>query len=118
VRNVIIPLASAIILFLAGMLILNWQLWHMATRSSADAASISSRKIENMLAEAVSAAKTAQEVAALGCTRAGQLDLGTEAALKPHLRAIMIQQNDSIVCTSLPGNGLLLVPLNASPMNV
>ena len=108
-RNVIIPLASAIILFLAGMLIINWQLWHMATRSSGDAASFSIQKIDNMLAEAVSAAKTAQDVAAQGCTRAGQLDLGTEAALKPHLRAIMIQQNDSIVCTSLPGNGLLLV---------
>ena len=108
-RKAFVPALSALCLFLAGLLIINWQLWHMAALTSADTARASARKIDAILTEAVSAAKTAQDVAALGCTRAGQLELGTQAALKPHLRAIMIQQHDAIMCTSLPGNGLLLV---------
>lgn len=108
-RNAIAPILSALLLFLVGLLIINWQLWHMATLNNKDIALAGTRKIESILTEAVAAAKTAQDVAAQGCTSAGQLDLGTQAALKPHLRAIMIQQQDKIMCTSLPGNGLLLV---------
>ncbi|GJL39867.1 TPA: EAL domain-containing protein [Enterobacter chengduensis] len=108
-RNVTIPLLSALFLFLGGMLIINWQLWHMAKASNIYTATVSIRKIENILTEAASAANTARRVAAQGCTPSRQLALGTEAALKPHLRAIMIQQQGKIICTSLPGNGVLII---------
>ncbi|MBM3070738.1 EAL domain-containing protein [Lelliottia sp. RWM.1] len=108
-RNVFIPLLSALFLFMAGSLIINWQLWHMATMSTAEAARISTHKIDTILNEALSATNTAQRVAEQGCTDRGQLDLGTEAALKPHLRAIMIEQKGRIICTSLPGNGVLII---------
>lgn len=108
-RNLYIPVASAVGLFLAGMLIVNWQLWHMATVNHASAVAVSTRKMDHILSEAASAATIARRVAAAGCTVQGQLDLGTEAALKPHLRAIMIQQGKTITCTSLPGNGVLII---------
>lgn len=108
-RNVMIPILSALFLFLSGILIINWQLWQMAKLSNSHTATASTQKIENILAEAVSAASTAKRVAAQGCTSSGQLALGTEAALKPHLRAIMIEQQGKIICTSLPGNGVLII---------
>ncbi|MCR1303002.1 MULTISPECIES: cyclic diguanylate phosphodiesterase [Enterobacter] len=108
-RNLMMPILCALFLFLSGMLIINWQLWHMATLGYTHTAAASTQKIDNILAEAVSAANTAKHVAAQGCTRDGQLELGTEAALKPHLRAVMIQQQGQIICTSLPGNGVLIV---------
>lgn len=114
-RNVMVPFLSALLLFLAGMLIINWQLWNMATLNNAGTASTSTLKIDDILAEAVSAAKKAKDVAAEGCSSTGQQELGTEAALKPHLRAIMIQQQDKIICTSLPGNGVLIVHPEALP---
>lgn len=108
-RNLMMPILCALFLFLSGLLIINWQLWHLATLSNTHTATASTQKIDNILAEAVSAANTAKQVAAQGCTRDGQLGLGTEAALKPHLRAIMIQLQGQIICTSLPGNGVLIV---------
>ncbi|HII3190509.1 TPA: EAL domain-containing protein [Enterobacter asburiae] len=108
-RNVMIPILSALFLFLSGILIINWQLWQMAKLSNSHTATASTQKIENILAEAVSAASTAKRVAAQGCTSSGQLALGTEAALKPHLRAIMIELQGKIICTSLPGNGVLII---------
>ncbi len=108
-RNVMLPILCALFVFLSGMLIINWQLWHMARSNYAETAAASTRKIEAILAEAVSAANTAKRVAAAGCTDTGQRELGSEAALKPHLRAIMIEQQGRIVCTSLPGNGVLIV---------
>ncbi|HIH9249535.1 TPA: EAL domain-containing protein [Enterobacter ludwigii] len=108
-RNVMLPILCALFVFLSGMLIINWQLWHMARSNYAETAAASTRKIEAILAEAVSAADTAKRVAAAGCTDTGQRELGSEAALKPHLRAIMIEQQGRIVCTSLPGNGVLIV---------
>lgn len=91
-RNVMIPILSALFLFLIGILIINWQLWQMAKMNNVHTATVSTQKIESILSEAVSAASTAKRVAEQGCTSSGQLALGTEAALKPHLRAIMIQQ--------------------------
>ncbi|EHN8922282.1 EAL domain-containing protein [Enterobacter asburiae] len=115
-RNVMIPILSALFLFLSGILIINWQLWQMAKLNNSHTATASTQKIENILAEAVSAANTAKYVAAEGCTRSGQLALGTEAALKPHLRAIMIQQQGKIICTSLPGNGVLIIHPETLPV--
>jgi len=116
VRNVMIPILSALFLFLSGILIINWQLWQMAKLNNSHTATASTQKIESILGEAVSAANTTKRVAAEGCTRSGQLLLGTEAALKPHLRAIMIQQQGKIICTSLPGNGVLIIHPETLPV--
>lgn len=58
-RKAFVPALSALCLFLTGLLIINWQLWHMAALTSADMARASARKIDAILTEAVSAAKTA-----------------------------------------------------------
>ncbi len=67
-----LPILCALFVFLSGMLIINWQLWHMARSNYAETAAASTRKIEAILAEAVSAANTAKRVAAEGCTDTGQ----------------------------------------------
>lgn len=59
-RNVMLPILCALFVFLSGMLIINWQLWHMARSNYAETAAASTRKIDAILAEAVSAADTRQ----------------------------------------------------------
>ena len=69
VRNVTIAIVSTLFLFLSGIVIVNGQL----------------AKQNNIhTATAVSAAQV--------CTRSGQRVSGTEAALKPHQRVVMILQ--------------------------
>ena len=114
-RNSILSLCSAVILFVIGALIINWQLWHLATINTSATAENAAKGIEAMLDEASGATTTAEHVATEGCTSRGQLDLGTEAALRPHLRAIMIMENDQVMCTSLPGNGVLIKNLATLP---
>ncbi|EPV9032278.1 CSS-motif domain-containing protein, partial [Shigella flexneri] len=41
--------------------------------------------------------------------------LGTEAALKPHLRTIIILKQGIVWCTSLPGNRVLLSRIPVVP---
>ena len=60
VRNVMIPILSALFLFLIGILIINWQLWQMAKMNNVHTATVSIQKIESILSEAVSAANTAR----------------------------------------------------------
>lgn len=42
------------------------------------------------------------------CDLEGQYQLGTEAALRPHLRTLIIIRQGKLWCTSLPGNRILL----------
>jgi hypothetical protein len=44
VRNVMIPILSALFLFLSGILIINWQLWQMAKLSNSHTATASTQK--------------------------------------------------------------------------
>jgi predicted negative regulator of RcsB-dependent stress response len=46
VRNVMIPILSALFLFLSGILIINWQLWQMAKMNNVHTATVSTQKIE------------------------------------------------------------------------
>jgi predicted negative regulator of RcsB-dependent stress response len=71
VRNVMIPILSALFLFLIGILIINWQLWQMAKMNNVHTATVSTQKIESILSEAVSAASTAKRVAEQGVPAAG-----------------------------------------------
>ncbi len=108
-RNALISVLSALLLLLAGIAIINWQLWHVESSATASAARSAVDKMDSVLKEIAAAGRTATTVARGGCTSAGQLELATEAALKPHIRAIMIEKRDGAICTSLPGNGVLIV---------
>ncbi|WP_434639713.1 EAL domain-containing protein [Klebsiella sp. I138] len=114
-RNVILPAFVAVFFFVIGVSILNMQLWYSARISSANGAQHAARRINAILEEARLATKTALDVASKGCSPEGQFQLGTEAALKPHLRTILIIKDDKIWCSSLPGNRVLLLRLNSIP---
>lgn len=114
-RNVILPVFVAVFLILIGVSILNIQLWYSARINSANAAHHAAKRIDAILEEARQATTTALEVASRGCTPEGQFQLGTEAALKPHLRTILIIKDDKIWCSSLPGNRVLLLNFNDMP---
>jgi EAL domain-containing protein (putative c-di-GMP-specific phosphodiesterase class I) len=115
VRNSLLAFVSALALLIVGVLIINWQLWHLAQSNTVAMAKNSAQTVESMLNEAAAATVTAQRIAQEGCTSQAQLDLGAEAALKPHLRAIMILDQGQIMCTSLPGNGVLIKALTQLP---
>ncbi|BFU34385.1 hypothetical protein GPC19245_23680 [Enterobacter asburiae] len=57
----------------------------------------------------------AKQLAENECDAEGQYRLGTEAALQPHLRTIVILKNDAVWCSSLPGNRVLLVNSSVLP---
>ncbi|HCT9405020.1 TPA: EAL domain-containing protein [Raoultella ornithinolytica] len=114
-RNVILPVFVAVFFILIGVSILNIQLWYSARINSANAAHHAAKRIDAILEEARQAKTTALEVASRGCTPEGQFQLGTEAALKPHLRTILIIKDDKIWCSSLPGNRVLLLNFNDMP---
>ena len=114
-RNVILPVFVAVFFILIGVSILNIQLWYSARINSANAAHHAAKRIDAILEEARQATTTALEVASRGCTPEGQFQLGTEAALKPHLRTILIIKDDKIWCSSLPGNRVLLLNFNDMP---
>ncbi len=88
------------------------QLWYSARINSANAARHAAKRIDAILEEARQATTTALDVASKGCTPEGQFQLGTEAALKPHLRTILIIKDNKIWCSSLPGNRVLLLNFN------
>ncbi|MFU8369341.1 EAL domain-containing protein [Raoultella ornithinolytica] len=114
-RNVILPVFVAVFFILIGVSILNIQLWYSARINSANAAHHAAKRIDAILEEARQATTTSLEVASRGCTPEGQFQLGTEAALKPHLRTILIIKDDKIWCSSLPGNRVLLLNFNDMP---
>ena len=64
--------------------------------------------MDNILGEAFQATRTAMHIAEKKCDLEGQYQLGTEAALRPHLRTLIIIRQGKLWCTSLPGNRILL----------
>ncbi|WP_370511603.1 EAL domain-containing protein [Klebsiella quasipneumoniae] len=77
----------------------------------ADAQAAARHALSNMnavLDEARHAQETARAVVDRGCSQDGQYRLGTEAALRPHLRTILILRQGNVVCSSLVGNRALL----------
>ncbi|MBV8043409.1 cyclic diguanylate phosphodiesterase [Pluralibacter sp.] len=109
VRHTLFSLSIAALLLLVGTLVINWQLWHSADTERAATAMHIAQRIDAILDEASSATKTAMRVALNGCSAEGEFELGTEAALKPHLRTIIILKNGNVWCSSLPGNRVLIV---------
>ncbi|WP_336222335.1 EAL domain-containing protein [Citrobacter amalonaticus] len=112
-RNTLLPIIVAVLLFIFGVSILNAQLWYSAREDSLVGARYIVKDVNNILDEASHATKTAQEVAQKGCDQEGQYRLGTEAALQPHLRTIFIYKQGVVWCSSLSGNRVLLTRLPA-----
>lgn len=71
--------------------------------------------INHILEEASQATQTAVNIAGKECDLEEQYQLGTEAALKPHLRTIIILKQGTVWCTSLPGNRVLLSRIPVFP---
>lgn len=114
-RTAILPVCFAILIFMAGATILNVQLWYLAQMNSANGAMHTIKNIDAILDEARVATKTAMKIAFQGCSAENQYQLGTEAALKPHLRTIVILKNGKAWCSSLPGNRVLIYHLDRLP---
>ncbi|MCE9889082.1 CSS-motif domain-containing protein, partial [Kluyvera intermedia] len=107
-RTAILPVSFAVLIFIAGVAILNVQLWYSARLISSNGAMHTIKTIDAILDEARVATKTAMKIAYQGCSAENQYQLGTEAALKPHLRTIIILKEGKSWCSSLPGNRVLL----------
>lgn len=103
-RNTLIPILVAICLFITGVAILNIQLWYSAKAEYLAGARYAANNINHILEEASQATQTAVNIAGKECNLEEQYQLGTEAALKPHLRTIIILKQGIVWCTSLPGN--------------
>ena len=114
-RNILIPVCAAILLLVAGVFILNAQLWYSLREDRLAGAHYAAQNIATILNEAKDATRVAVEVSARGCDSAGQYQLGTEAAVQPHLRTLVILSEGKVWCTSLPGNNVLLRHLDTIP---
>lgn len=114
-RTAILPVCFAVVIFIAGTTILNVQLWYLAQTNSANGAMHAIKKIDAILDEAQAATKTAMKIAYQGCSAENQYQLGTAAALNPHLRTLVILKNGKAWCSSLPGNRVLIYHLNTLP---
>ena len=114
-RNAWIAFSLALVVFLAGVFVINWQLWHSDQASHVATASQAAKKIAVILDEARAATMTAMNVSRGGCSVQGQFQLGTEAALQPHLRTIVLVKDGKVWCSSLPGNRVLTLHPESLP---
>lgn len=114
-RSKLAPLLIAACLFITGVLILNIQLWYSSRADTLTGARYVENNINSILNEASLATSTAMEIAVKGCHLEEQYQLGTEAALKPHLRTIVIIKQGAVWCSSLPGNRVLLTNISKLP---
>ena len=114
-RNAWIAFSLALAVFLAGVFVINWQLWHSDQATHVAAARQAAKKISAILDEAHAATATALNVSRSGCSGQGQFQLGTEAALQPHLRTILLIKDGQVWCSSLPGNRVLTLHPESLP---
>lgn len=114
-HRAILPTLTALLLFIADVFILNLQLWYSAKSENAAGALHAVEDMERILHEARLATQMGIRIATTGCSQEGQYQLGMEAALRPHLRTILILKQNKIWCSSLPGNRVLISHLTALP---
>lgn len=112
-RNLLLPVATATVLFVLGAFILNAQLWYSARADSLAGAWHAIGNIDSILKEADEATRTAMRIADKECGLEEQYQLATEATLQPHLRTIVVLREGTVWCSSLPGNRVLLVNVSA-----
>jgi len=88
-------------LFVAGSAAVSWQLWHSLLLSSVQAAGKSVLRINALLDEARHATRTVLPLTTGTCTPDAQQTLSREAAVHPHIRAVLILKGDTLWCSSL-----------------
>ena len=114
-RKALLPIFAAICLFVIGVFILNMQLWYSSSMEALGGARYAAKNMDNILNEAFQATGTAKRIAEKKCDLESQYQLGTEAALRPHLRTLIIIRQGKVWCTSLPGNRILLKQIPVIP---
>ncbi|MBC2619058.1 MULTISPECIES: EAL domain-containing protein [Citrobacter] len=114
-RKALLPIFAAICLFVIGVFILNMQLWYSSSQEALGGARYAVKNMDNILNEAFQATGTAKRIAEKKCDLESQYQLGTEAALRPHLRTLIIIRQGKVWCTSLPGNRILLKQIPVIP---
>lgn len=114
-RKALLPIFAAICLFVIGVFILNMQLWYSSSQEALGGARYAAKNMDNILNEAFQATGTAKRIAEKKCDLESQYQLGTEAALRPHLRTLIIIRQGKVWCTSLPGNRILLKQIPVIP---
>lgn len=117
-RNALIPIATGVAIFMLGIFIISIQIWYSTRTDSLMGASHVVKNMNIILEEARHATHTAMLIAEKECDVEGQYRLGTEAALQPHLRTIIILKKGVVWCSSLPGNRVLLVNGVALPSSL
>lgn len=88
-------------LFVAGSAAVSWQLWHSLWLSCFHAASQSVQRINALLDEAQHATRTVIPLTTGTCTPDAQQTLSREAAVHPHIRAVLILKGNTVWCSSL-----------------
>ncbi len=114
-RKVPLTILAAICLFVIGVFILNMLLWYSSSMEALGEARYAAKNMDNILNEAFQATDTAKRIAEKKCDLESQYQLGTEAALRPHLRTLIIIRQGRVWCTSLPGNRILLKQIPVIP---
>jgi sensor c-di-GMP phosphodiesterase-like protein len=102
-RPRLIAALCSLTLFIAGVLIINLQLWNSARNSILTAARQSTSRIDAILDEARLATDTIMPRAQGSCSPDTQFALSREAALRPHLRAVALLKGNTIWCSSFSG---------------
>ncbi len=113
-RNAFVPVAAAVAIFIAGIFILNIQLWYSARADSQSGARYAVSDINDILDEARVAARTATEIIVKGCDAEGQYQLGTGSASATSQNHRHHQAGAVLVLLSA-GNRVLLRHINTLP---
>ncbi|XXD08003.1 EAL domain-containing protein [Klebsiella sp. R445] len=116
-HNRLISIVAAVTMFVLGAFILNTQFWYAARADSLAGAKYALKNMNMILNEARLATRTAIDIVEKGCGPEEQYRLGTEASLQPHLRTIIILRDETVWCSSLPGNRVLLIHASRLPIS-
>lgn len=111
----VLPALLAVVLFITGATILNTQLWYSARIDSLAGARHAMNNMNVVLNEARGAINTAKRTILRGCSHEDQYRLGTETALRPHLRTIVILRQGKVICSSLVDNRVLMMNISNLP---
>lgn len=102
-RPQLIAVLCSLTLFIAGVLVINLQLWNSARNSILTSARQSTSRIDAILDEARLATSTVLPLAQGSCSPDTQFALSREAALRPHLRAVALLKGNTVWCSSFTG---------------
>lgn len=103
-RQMLVAALCGLLLFIIGVLVLNWQLWRAAYSDRVQEANLAVLLTDAMVDEARTAANTVRPLTAGTCTPEAQRLLNREAALGPHIGYVFLFKNHEVWCSSLLGS--------------